>query len=256
MRTIRPAVPADTATVWAVLHGVASWLHSRGCDQWPHDSPSLTMERLGAQIKRGETYLVYEDDDPIATVAVTGEGDREFWTERELARPSWYGSKAAVVRRCAGEGIGELLWRWVGDRAAQAGAELVRVDVWLTNSDLHDYYARTGWAHVRTVALPGRRSGVLFERAAVIDEKAEAAFEWREPPADRRPVPIGPGSRVLVDQADGPISATVSEIWRDVGMSEVSQGWENSVGGPPIHYRVTRGERTWIAPAAIVWPAP
>jgi hypothetical protein len=214
------------------------------------------MERLGGQIKRGETYLVLEDHDPIATVAVTSEGDPEFWGPGELARPAWYGSKAAVVRRHAGEGVGELLWRWVADRAAQAGAELVRVDVWLTNEDLHDYYARTGWKHVRTVVSAGRRSGALFAIPAVVDLEARAALAWREPPAGRAPSLIGQGSRVLVDQADGPIAATVCEIWRDAGASEVYQGWENGVGGPPVQYRVTRGERTWTVPAAIVWPAP
>jgi hypothetical protein len=104
--------------------------------------------------------------------------------------------------------------------------------------------------------MPERRSGALFQRAATVDMEARASLTWREPPTDLRPAPIVRGTRVLVDEADGPIAATVSEIWRDAGMSEVSQGWENGVGGPPARYLVTRGERRWTVPDAVVWAAP
>jgi hypothetical protein len=40
----------------------------------------------------------------------------------------------------------------------------MRMNVWSTNGRLHDYYRALGFKHVRTVDIPGRMSGALFER--------------------------------------------------------------------------------------------
>lgn len=188
MKTIRLAVPADQPAVLEILHGAACWLHERGYDQWPEGSPSLSPGQIGAQIARGETYLVSEGRAPVATIAVSADGDPDFWTEAELAEPAVYISKAAVVRRRAGAGIGDLTLRWVIDRAATQGARWGRLDAWRTNTDLHAYYQQRGWDYLRTVELAGRKSGALFQRPATPDPEARTALAWQEPPQ------VSPGS--------------------------------------------------------------
>jgi hypothetical protein len=39
-------------------------------------------------------------------------------------------------------------------RAADEGADWLRVDVWTTNEHLQHYYLRQGFTYVRTVVLP------------------------------------------------------------------------------------------------------
>ena len=76
----------------------------------------------------------------------------------------------------AGQGLGELLLRWVIDLGAHRSVKWIRLDAWRTNERLHDFYRRTGWTYVRTVTLEHRRSGALFQWSATADPEARAAF--------------------------------------------------------------------------------
>jgi GNAT superfamily N-acetyltransferase len=256
-KIIRRAIPDDTPTVYEILHHAAGWLHERGYDQWPNGSPSLSYDQLLRQIGRGETWLVIDGRDPVATIAITPQGDPDFWTPDELAQSAAYISKAAVVRSRAGEGLGALVLRWVIDHAADRGAVWARLDAWRTNQELHAYYCRQGWTYLRTVDLPHRRSGTLFQRPADVDAQARAAFTWKDLPSRLRRPPLAVGSPVIVGTPDGPVAADVAEITGpDWSMGEVEQGWEHGTGGPPVGYVVTRDGRTWTPPPGQLWPDP
>jgi hypothetical protein len=49
-----------------------------------------------------------------------------------------------------------------GTKAADEGADWLRVDVWTTNEHLQHYYLGQGFTYVRTVVLPHNPSGALF----------------------------------------------------------------------------------------------
>jgi hypothetical protein len=55
---------------------------------------------------------------------------------------------------------------WTGSRAADEGADWLRVDVWTTNEHLQHYYLKQGFTYVRTVVLPHNPSGAVFQRPA------------------------------------------------------------------------------------------
>ncbi|TDD95299.1 GNAT family N-acetyltransferase [Actinomadura rubrisoli] len=173
MRSIGPAAPDDLAEVLALLNGVASWLTSRGVNQW---AAGFSVERIAPIIERGELYLVRENGSAIATVTVSTHGDADFWTAEELAEPARYVAKLATAREYAGQGLGELLLRWTIDLGARQGAQWIRLDAWRTNQRLHDFYRDAGWTHLRTAELEHRRSGALFQHPAVADPQARCAL--------------------------------------------------------------------------------
>ena len=84
----------------------------------------------------------------------------------EAAEPALYAHKVTVDRAYGGQGLGAELLDWAGTRAADEGADWLRVDVWTTNEHLQHYYLRQGFTYVRTVVLPHNPSGALFQRPA------------------------------------------------------------------------------------------
>jgi GNAT superfamily N-acetyltransferase len=90
----------------------------------------------------------------------------ELWTEEERAEPALYAHKVTVDRAYGGQGLGAELLDWAGTKAADEGADWLRVDVWTTNERLQHYYLREGFAYVRTVVLAHNPSGALFQRPA------------------------------------------------------------------------------------------
>jgi len=255
MMTIRRAVPGDLRTVTSVLHSVARWLHRQGYDQWPDGSPSLGPARVGGQIERGEFWIVSEGRDPVAVIALSRIGDADFWTPAELAEPAVYVSKAAVLRRGAGRGIGAMLLRWACDRAAAARIDRVRLDVWKTNGELQKYYRRQGWYYLRTVEAERRNSGALFCRPARLDPEAYAAFAPLESATVTLGInPVVAGMPVIVPTDAGPVAALCTQVTADGSAGIVSSGREAGAGGPPPLYRVERDGAAWLARSA--WPDP
>ena len=210
MTAIRRAGTGDLPALVGILRSAAGWLHSRGYDQWPDGSPTLGPARISAQISTGDFWLVTDDGKAAACIAISPNGDPDFWAPAELAEPAAYLSKLAIARPYAGRGLGETLLRWAVDRAAAEGARWARLDVWRTNADLQAYYRDRGWEHLRTEEIPGRRSGALFQRAAVPDPEAGAAFTLESPPKP------------------------------DWSYGIESRGWEQGVGGPSP-WTVTQG---------------
>lgn len=254
MMTIRRAVPGDVRTVTAILHSVARWMHQQGIEQWPEGSPSLGPVRIGAQIERGEFWIVSEDRDPVAVIALSPDGDSDFWTPAELAEPAMYASKAAVLRRMAGHGLGAMLLRWAVDHAYADGAGRVRLDVWKTNGALQDYYRSQGWEYLRTVEADGRNSGALFCHPAAMDPEAREVFVPGKPAADSGFIHVAAGMPVIVPTDDGPRSATCTRVTADWSYEVTEGGWEHGSGGAPPLYEVERDGVTWLAREA--WPDP
>jgi hypothetical protein len=63
-------------------------------------------------------------------------------------------------------GLGAELINWAGLRGQRLyGAKWIRIDVWSTNTDLHDYYQRQGFEPCGRCDDPGYPSGALFQKA-------------------------------------------------------------------------------------------
>ncbi|MGB3444459.1 MAG: GNAT family N-acetyltransferase [Actinophytocola sp.] len=167
---MRLAEHGDLDTVMALLDARIHWLRARGSDQWSTGRTFRT--RLTNNIERGETWLLEENGEAIATITLTTEGDPDFWTPDELRERAVYVSKMASKIERRGEGLGALMIRWTQDRAAKCGLDIVRWDAWRTNPQLQDYYLSIGARHVRTADVADRWSGALFE----VPAKGESAL--------------------------------------------------------------------------------
>jgi hypothetical protein len=158
---IERATPRDLDAFLDVLSAARARLHARGIDQWPH---RFAASKVMPDIEAGRAYVVHDGRRIVATTILSDDGDTDFWTPAELAEPAFYVSKIATVSGYPG--LGSALLDWCGRETARRGGKLLRLDAWRTNSDLHRYYLARGFRHVRTVELPHRNSGALFERPA------------------------------------------------------------------------------------------
>jgi GNAT superfamily N-acetyltransferase len=165
---IAPATPDQLNTLVAFRDEAAKWLASRGIDQWqqPWPTEDLMVEGILRNVRAGETFIVWDDATPAATITVNRWARPELWTPEEAAEPALYAHKVTVARAYAGQGLGAELLDWAGTRAANSGASWLRIDVWTTNERLQKYYLELGFTHVRTVDHPHNPSGALFQRPA------------------------------------------------------------------------------------------
>lgn len=244
-RSVRLATATDLDDVLALIHGAASWLHGRGIDQWPHESPTLSAGAISGHIAAGHTWIAHEDGQPVATIAAYADGDTDFWTPDQLKVPAWYVSKLAASRE-APRGTGTMLLRWAVDKAWREHMTVVRLDVWRTNMQLQDYYRRQGWSPTGVVERAWRKSGALFEHPALPDAEARAYWEpeasldqapgWlrrmiRKPLAEGTAVVLPNGGIGIVEAAEyagggQPEQGAVDDVPQDVYWVRTPAGME------------------------------
>jgi len=100
---------------------------------------------------------------PTSTAAGLTEPD-DLWNDAERSEPQTYIGRLLVASGEHGHGYGAAVVEAVASAAREHGDKWLRLNCWSTNTRLHDYYRALDFQHVRTVDVPGRMSGALFER--------------------------------------------------------------------------------------------
>ena len=162
---IRRATMVDYEDLVALRLEAETWLRAAGTDQW-----SATERGIGdieKHVTAGRTWVVLPDGPgPIpATITLNGP-DADFWTEDDDPGSGLYVYKLIAARARKGAQLGDALLDFAGEQAEAQGKPWVRLDCWRTNTALHAYYLARHFQHLRTVEVPGRGSGALFQRPA------------------------------------------------------------------------------------------
>ncbi|XRQ03893.1 GNAT family N-acetyltransferase [Actinomadura welshii] len=168
--SIRLARTSELERVLGLIDHAADWLRAeKNTTQWARPWPSVDdrRKRVYEGLLNQETWLLFDGPLPIGTVSIRLIGHEELWTARERETEAVYLHRLVVHRDYAGLGLGAELIDWAGRKGAsrQRNAELIRIDVWTDNTELHEYYRRQGFTDVaiRTTS-DNTPSGALFEK--------------------------------------------------------------------------------------------
>ncbi|MBB4689050.1 GNAT family N-acetyltransferase [Amycolatopsis jiangsuensis] len=159
---LRPATEDDVDALLSILNTAIPWLTERGLDQW-YGVP-WRAEELTPGIAAGIVHLVSDGATPVATMTLNPDADPAFWQPADEPRCALYLTHFGVDRSRGGQGIGTWMIDQAAHRAAGDGKQWLRLDAWKSNTALHAYYRRQGFRHLRTVDVPGRGTGALFQR--------------------------------------------------------------------------------------------
>jgi GNAT superfamily N-acetyltransferase len=178
MRLAR-ATADDFKTVLGLIDEAASWLRTKGTDQWLRPWP--TREARDGRVKRGlgfgKTWIAWDGAVAAATVTLAAKLNPKVWSWSDPAywpRPACtcdLGQRAVYAHRLItaashrGQNLGAQLIDWAGWRArCDYGARWIRIDVWSTNTALHEYYKNAGFEPCGECPDPAYPSGKLFQK--------------------------------------------------------------------------------------------
>ncbi len=144
---LRRASLHDFGVVSGLSAEARQWLRTTSTDQWAEPWPSedaLEQRILGA-IRSGRTWIAWDGTVPAATITASP-NHHEIWPLENWRDVAVYVRRLVVSRQYAGHRLGAQLLDWAGLRASREyGARWQRVDVWTTNTRLHDYYRDQGF---------------------------------------------------------------------------------------------------------------
>jgi GNAT superfamily N-acetyltransferase len=165
------ATPGDLEVILGLIEDARRWLKAQGRDQWAKPWPD--RETRDARVLRGlvnkKTWIVRRGDTAVATLTMAHQHNPGVWVpgacECDLAQRAVYLHRLITARSVAGRGLGKWLINWAGNRArTEYGARWIRIDVWTTNTDLHRYYQKLGFAPCGRCPNPAYPSGALFQK--------------------------------------------------------------------------------------------
>jgi GNAT superfamily N-acetyltransferase len=183
------ATAENMSTILRLIREASGWLEGKGTDQWQEPWPDEAQRdaRVWRGLQRGATWLVSAGRRPTATVTVAEKPNIAVWGNADcnLGDPAVYAHRLIIDRQFAGWGLGAELIDWTGLRAHQEnGAKWIRIDVWSSNKDLHDYYMKHGFEPCGSASDPDYPSGMLFQKpVSEISEPFCSLFTEPEPAA-------------------------------------------------------------------------
>ncbi|MFC9632088.1 GNAT family N-acetyltransferase [Streptomyces mirabilis] len=164
---LRPAAAEDVPALLSLRAEAEGWLRTKGTDQWSDpETGERAIAKWRGSIDDGRAWVVVGERGRVLATVSRGSVDRDFWTDDDRPESGLYLYKLIVSREASGRQLGTRLIDWVSRLAELEGRSWVRIDTWRTNTELHAYYERLGFKHVRTEAPPHRRSGWLAQRRA------------------------------------------------------------------------------------------
>lgn len=193
---IRRARPDELDVVLGLIDHAAHWLRSqKSTSQWarPWPSPDGRRKRVYEALLDGQTWLLFDGDHPIGTVSIKLIGHEELWTPEERRTEAVYLHRLVIDRAYAGDGLGAELIDWAGRKGAslQRNAELIRIDVWTDNTDLHAYYRRQGFKDVAIRTTSDKTpSGALFQKPLPSSPPARPSRIIEEAPLEAQCAPV------------------------------------------------------------------
>jgi GNAT superfamily N-acetyltransferase len=146
MRIAR-AEPTDECleAVLGLIEEARGWLWTKGTDQWAKPWPN--EEARDARVFKGL------------------QGGKTPGNKSDLAERAVFMHRLVTARKYAGLGLGAQLTDWAGLRGQRLyGAKWIRIDVWRTNRQLHEYYQRKGFEACGFCADPEYPSSALFQK--------------------------------------------------------------------------------------------
>jgi|CZKT01.1.fsa_nt_gi hypothetical protein len=178
MLHVRLATPADEGTIFEFIDEAASWLRTKGTDQWSKPWPNREErdDRVLTGLRGNRTWIVENNGIPAATITCRHNANPKLWDDMEQGEPTVYVSQLIVKRSYSGHAMGNELLDWAGKWALrQYDAKWIRIDVWTNNKALHGYYEDHGFRFVRFCSDIAYPSAALFQ-------KSTASLEWIDLP--------------------------------------------------------------------------
>jgi GNAT superfamily N-acetyltransferase len=163
---IRQATEGEHSDILELIDLVREWLRTIGTDQWkaPWPNENGRSERILAAIQAGRTWVARDGARLAATVTVSP-NDHGIWPAEKRRDPAAYVRRLVVNRSYAGQGLGAQLLDWAGLHASREfDSRWIRVDLWTTNTQLHEYYRRQGFQPCGLSPVVGYPSAVLFQK--------------------------------------------------------------------------------------------
>lgn len=162
----RKAVETDVEDIMEIIKQAQSYLKSKGINQWQNNYPNY--ETIKNDINNGESYVLIENNNIIATIAVSFEGESTY---SKIYNGDWLtNDRYAVIHRVAvdnsykGLGISSKIIKYVELLCLDKKVSSIKVDTHEQNMSMQKLLEKNSFVYCGKIYLEDGSSRIAFEK--------------------------------------------------------------------------------------------
>lgn len=162
----RKTVKADVDNVMVVIKQAQEYFKEKGIDQWQNNYPN--SDTINNDISNGHSYVLLKDDNIVATVAVSFDGEITY---NNIHGGKWLtDDKYAVIHRIAvdntykGLGLSSEIIKRIEELCLSKDVHSIKVDTHKENLPMQKVFKKNNFEYCGIIYLLDGNERIAFEK--------------------------------------------------------------------------------------------
>lgn len=162
----RKTVKADVDNVMVVIKQAQEYFKEKGIDQWQNNYPN--SDTINNDISNGHSYVLLKDDNIVATVAVSFDGEITY---NNIHYGKWLtDDKYAVIHRIAvdntykGLGLSSEIIKRIEELCLSKDVHSIKVDTHKENLPMQKVFKKNNFEYCGIIYLLDGNERIAFEK--------------------------------------------------------------------------------------------
>ena len=162
----KQATTHDLPLIMNIIKEAQSYFKQNHINQWQNNYPN--NQTIENDIKNGYSYVLLEEEEIIATVCVSFDGEANY---ENIMDGSWLSNgEYAVIHRLAvkdthkGKGISTIVFKKIEDMCIEKGITSIKVDTHEENASMQKLLQKNNFQYCGIIFVADQSPRVAFEK--------------------------------------------------------------------------------------------
>lgn len=163
---LRKALPFDITPIMEIIKDAQLYLKELGIDQWQNHYP--TEETILTDIRHGHGYVLINEGNIIATVAISFDGEKTY---EHIYEGAWLSNRDyAVIHRLAvahvnkGKGVSNEILKITEEMCIGRGISSIKIDTHEHNRGMQHILKKNGYTYCGLIYVEDGTKRIAFEK--------------------------------------------------------------------------------------------
>ncbi|AOR24167.1 GNAT family N-acetyltransferase [Clostridium taeniosporum] len=162
----RKSIEKDINSIMKIINQAQQQLKEQCVDQWQNNYPNV--DTIMEDIKKGYSYVLLEDEEIIATVAISFDGEETY---NIIYDGKWLSNydyvvihRMAVKDEYKGKDIASKVIGYVERKCLDKGIHSIKIDTHIENQSMQNVIKKNNFKYCGTIYLEDKSKRIAFEK--------------------------------------------------------------------------------------------
>ena len=163
---LRKSIQSDISSIMSIIGQAQEYFKKNNIDQWQDNYPNY--ETIKNDIDKEESYVLMNDNDILATAAISFNGEKNYdviYDGKWLSNDNY-----AVIHRVAvdgnhkGKGLSGEVFKNLEEICLDNNIHSIKIDTHKENVSMQKFLEKSGFKYCGIIYLPDKSERIAFEK--------------------------------------------------------------------------------------------